>query len=145
MFGSGYKEAGSTHMVSRLETKMRDTKISLRGVTAIVIACRTCLNLQDASRYLHVPKVQFTHQYQTDNFTSSQSSAQDTHPFSLHSSYRLSSFPFSLLSISHLFDFWISTIKHSLSMAAVCFHWQFNIQSLVSYSLTTFYIYLMLY
>src|SRR6266849_10443951 len=33
MSGSGCKRAGGTHMVSRLETKTRDTEISLRGVT----------------------------------------------------------------------------------------------------------------
>src|SRR6266849_4946420 len=34
MSGSGCKQAGGTHIVSRLETKTRDTEISLRGVTS---------------------------------------------------------------------------------------------------------------
>src|SRR6266849_3587666 len=33
MSGSGCKRAGGTYIVSRLETKARDTEISLRGVT----------------------------------------------------------------------------------------------------------------
>jgi len=36
------------------------------------------------SRRPHVPKVQLTRQYQTDDFTPSQPPAQDTHPSSLH-------------------------------------------------------------
>src|SRR6266852_4963483 len=34
MSSSGCKRAGGTHIVNRLETKTRDTEISLRGVTA---------------------------------------------------------------------------------------------------------------
>ena len=45
-------------------------------IAASVVHCdRTCPILQGASRRLHVPKVQLIHQYQTNNFTPSQSPA----------------------------------------------------------------------
>ncbi len=45
MFSSGYKQAGGTHIVSRLEMKAQDTEISLRGITLWTVCFRTYIPL----------------------------------------------------------------------------------------------------
>ncbi len=67
------------------------------GKTAASVVCHdmTCSILRGVSRCPHVPKVQLTHQYQTDDFTHSQLPAQDTHPSSFHIDSLLPLLPFS--------------------------------------------------
>ncbi len=51
MSGSGCKQASGTHIVSRLETKARDTEISLRGVT--LLNRRHCIYLDELQAELY--------------------------------------------------------------------------------------------
>src|SRR6266849_7074155 len=51
MSGSGCERASGTHIVSRLETKARDTEISLRGVT--LLNRRHCIYLNELQAELY--------------------------------------------------------------------------------------------